>query len=69
MHFKDVEKPDGEACNADGTLKDANEMQWLNSLSNEQPILPSKRFHENDDVDYQDDDEFLTKKLRVSINH
>ena len=69
MHFKDVKKPDGEACNADGTLKDANEIQWLNSPSDEQPILPSKRFYENDDVDYQDDDEFPTKKLCVSINH
>jgi len=33
-HFwKDEGKPDGEACNVDGTLKDAKDMEWLNSLS------------------------------------
>ena len=28
---KDMSKPDGEACNADGTLKDATEIEWINS--------------------------------------
>jgi len=26
-------KPEGEACNADGTLKDASEMDWIHSPS------------------------------------
>lgn len=30
---KDQTKPDGDACRADGTLKDASEMQWPNSPS------------------------------------
>jgi hypothetical protein len=29
--LKDSSKPDGEACNEDGTLKDAEEMEWPNS--------------------------------------
>ena len=29
--MKDIDKLDGEACNADGTLKDAEEMAWQNS--------------------------------------
>ena len=28
---KDITKPDGEACNADGTLKDASEIEWYSS--------------------------------------
>ncbi len=28
---KDSTKPDGEACNNDGTLKDASELEWLHS--------------------------------------
>ena len=27
----DISKPDGDACREDGTLKDASEMEWLNS--------------------------------------
>jgi hypothetical protein len=30
-HLKDSTKPDGEACNTDGTLKDASELQWPDS--------------------------------------
>jgi len=30
---KDESKPDGEACNKDGTLKEASEMDWKSSLT------------------------------------
>ena len=30
---KDLQKPDGDACNPDGTLKDASEMEWPDSPS------------------------------------
>ena len=29
--LKDMSKPDGEACNEDGTLKEVSEMDWQNS--------------------------------------
>jgi hypothetical protein len=28
---KDITKPDGDACNEDGTLKDASELEWPDS--------------------------------------
>jgi len=31
---KDESKLDGEACNKDGTLKEASEMDWKNSPTN-----------------------------------
>lgn len=31
--FKDITMLDGDACQPDGTLKDASEMEWLNSPS------------------------------------
>ena len=34
---KDITKPDGEACNDDGTLKDASLMNWVNSPLDETP--------------------------------
>ena len=33
--MKDPTKPDGEAVNADGSLKPADEIKWLNSPSDE----------------------------------
>jgi hypothetical protein len=38
--FKDVMMPDGDACRPDGTLKDASEMEWPNSPSEETRNLP-----------------------------
>ena len=35
LPMKDPMKPDGEAVNADGSLKPANEIKWLNSPSDE----------------------------------
>jgi hypothetical protein len=50
---KDLSKPDGEACNEDGTLKDASEMDWPDSPS--EPAAPAtlKRAH-GDDVNERD---------------
>ena len=38
--FKDGMMPDGDACRPDGTLKDASEMEWPNSPSEETRNLP-----------------------------
>jgi hypothetical protein len=38
--FKDGTMPDGDACRPDGTLKDASEMEWLNSPSEANLNLP-----------------------------
>ena len=39
--MKDPSKPDGEAVNADGSLKPADQINWLNSPSDEShpPVL------------------------------
>jgi hypothetical protein len=34
-YSKDIEKPDGDACRKDGTLKDADELYWPDSPSDE----------------------------------
>jgi len=43
LPMKDPSKPDGEAVNADGSLKPADQIKWLNSPSDEShpgpPIL------------------------------
>ena len=33
IYFKDSSKPDGDACNDDSTLKDASELEWPDSPS------------------------------------
>ena len=38
--YKDRNMPDGDACRADGTLKDASEMEWPNSPSEARANLP-----------------------------
>jgi hypothetical protein len=35
--YKDYSKPDGEACQEDGTLKDASELDWPDSPSDPSP--------------------------------
>ena len=37
LPLKDPSKPEGEACNADGTLKDAKQIAWVHSLSDLPP--------------------------------
>jgi hypothetical protein len=61
----DVTKPVGEACNADGTLKEANKIVWLNSPSDENPSSFPKRAH-TPESDLQDLQQRNPKKVRVS---
>lgn len=35
--YQDPSKPPGDACNVDGTLKSADEIDFVNSPSDEQP--------------------------------
>ena len=61
-------KPIGETCNADGTLKDASKIKWLDSPSDETPPVPipfSKCTHS---VDFNDTQlvEFNSKRPQVS---
>jgi len=67
-HFqKDEGKPDGEACNVDGTLKDATDMEWLNSPSQLLPSPPLKRLLDYDsDLDSDHEDQRINKKAQVS---
>jgi len=70
LFLKDASKPEGEACNPDGTLKDADKMEWLNSPSDLVPP-PLENHNENQnecvhDLDDESDDERVTKRLRVS---
>ena len=51
-----MSKLDGEACNADGTLKDAMEIEWVNSPSD---LIPLKKRPFDDEAD-------LMKKPYVS---
>ena len=60
-----VTKPVGEACNADGTLKEANEIVWLNSPSDENPPGFLKCAH-TPESDLQDLQQRNPKKARVS---
>jgi hypothetical protein len=40
--MKDPSKPDGEAVNADGSLKPADQIKWLNSPSDESILGPNE---------------------------
>ena len=51
---KDITKLDGEACNADGTLKEAEEMVWPNSPS-DVPMDPSATMNRLRNGDQDDD--------------
>jgi len=60
-------KPEGEACNPDGTLKDAEQIEWLNSPSDIVP--PSFENQDKHNLDNESDDDHITKKHQVqSIN-
>jgi hypothetical protein len=62
-----VSKPEGEACNPDGTLKDADTMEWLNSPSD---LAPATFENHDEDVlhvlDDETDNERVKKRRRVS---
>ena len=46
--MKDPSKPDGEAVNADGLLKPADQIKWVNSLTEElHPPIPSHGSNEH----------------------
>jgi hypothetical protein len=62
--LKDTSKPEGEACNADGTLKDAEQMQWLNSPLDLPP--PSFKNQEKHGLGDGSDDDRVAKWHRVS---
>ena len=60
-----MSKPEGEACNPDGTLKDADKMEWLNSPSDVGPApLEKQREHAVHvlEVDDEPDDEHVIKR-------
>lgn len=68
-HLKDVSKPDGEACNDDGTLKDASEIEWAHSPSQSHPgpVLYGEKRKRNDSVTDGDvDDIDVLPKTNVS---
>lgn len=44
---KDPTKPDGDAVNADGTLKSADEMDWPTTPTAPAPSIPAKRSAES----------------------
>ena len=64
---KDITKPNGEACNADGTLKDASKIIWVHSPtgSNSSPIPFLKHAHN----DSNEDEVTVKKKTCVSTKH
>ena len=68
MFLRDASKPEGEACNPDGTLKDADKMEWLNSPSDSAPAAPFENHNEDvlHVVDDATDDERVPKRRRVS---
>lgn len=55
---------EGEACNADGTLKDATEIQWVHSPSDLTPPPPEKRCL--DDTEDEGPEELTSKRRCVS---
>jgi hypothetical protein len=76
--YKDYSKPDGKACQDDGTLKDASELVWPNSPSDPNPhdwdlgeleevlILKRKSPSDEDESGYGNHDEL--PKVKASCN-
>jgi hypothetical protein len=61
--LKDASKPEGEACNPDGTLKDADKMEWLNSPSDLAPVpFDNHQEHVLHILDDEPDDKHITKR-------
>ncbi len=60
---KDASKPEEEACNPDGTLKNADEMDWLNSLSDLALMLfENHQEHVLHVLDNEPDDKCIIKR-------
>lgn len=65
IYLKDQTKPDGEACNEDGTLKDATELEWPDSPT--QPGQPN--ILDNNSVwDYWNLDKNNARKTSIVSN-
>jgi hypothetical protein len=54
--MRDASKPSGEACNADNTLKDASEIEWIHSPSQAAIQNDRKRGHCTDDESGSEDE-------------
>ena len=77
--LKDFSKPDGDACNEDGTLKDASEMDWPDSPSGSTNNVKLKRVYDDDpsdgeageeeDANSNDMVQNRNKRQRVSIRN
>ena len=64
-YLKDTSKPDGEACRDDGTLKDASEIEWLHSPSQNHPIIRGeKRKRDSGELVDSDSDNELPETIR-----
>ncbi|KAM6503724.1 hypothetical protein JOM56_000667 [Amanita muscaria] len=60
---RDKTTPVGEACNPDGTLKDASDMVWVNSPSDlTPPPLSTKRGHDDTDDENLDTAKLMRKQ-------
>ena len=67
---KGCQKPDGDVCNLDGTLKDASEMEWPDSPSATATVAlwsPPTKQNIDELSDEENDLPMLTKFLRVCI--
>ena len=64
--LKDAMKPNGDAVNADGTLKDANKMDWASSPTETTMRLATKRTHSDDEASEDNDNVQRAKRLWVS---
>ena len=72
--WKDASKPDGEAVNDDGTLKDASQMDWPHSPSQEQPHFKPPQAELTDSNNKRktapadEDDTQKTKKAKARLS-
>jgi len=64
---KDASKPKEEACNPDGTLKNTDEMDWLNSLS-DLALVPFENCQEHVlyVLDNEPDNKCIIKRCQVT---
>ncbi|KIL56940.1 hypothetical protein M378DRAFT_16608 [Amanita muscaria Koide BX008] len=63
---RDKTTPVGEACNPDGTLKDASDMVWVNSPSDlTPPPLSTKRGHDDTDDENSDTAKPMRKQPQI----
>ena len=67
--LKDASKPDGEACNDDGTLKEASEMDWPDSPTDlAAPATLKRRAHSDDESGGDGEDEKDEEDLDIDGN-